>query len=103
MRKHPTGRELEDASEPYIDQGAWLARIVARICLGFAIAVSAVAVLVTSAMADSGFNFFEIVIVAALIIAAVVLVALSVWLGMKARTLASGLEHYLNEKRKRGK
>lgn len=100
MTRHNTSRSLKEVSEPYIDQAAWLARVFVRCSIGFSVVLSVVTLGIILAMADSGFSGFETFIAAALIVAVITLVGLSVWLAMKARVLASALESHLSRKQR---
>lgn len=98
MKQDDVNRELSEASAPYLNQAAWLARLFARISVVFALAVTVTAVVAINAMAGSGFNAFEIMITAALVIAALILVGLSIWLALKARVLSAAIERHLGRK-----
>lgn len=91
MKKDRFTLELGKEAEPYLQQAAWMARIVARISAVFSLAVLVAAWMMISAMADSGFNAFEILISSALVIAALSMVILSIWLVLKARALNSAI------------
>lgn len=99
MKKQVPNRKFEEGIEPYLDQAAWLARIFARISIVFALAVSAATLVTIFSLADSGFNAFEIMIIAAMVIAAIILASLSIWLASKARNLAAAVEKQLNLRR----
>lgn len=99
MRRENMGRGLEEVSEAYLDQAAWMARVFARIGISFAVILAIVTVLVITNMADSGFGAFEVLIASTMTIAAVALVVLSTWLAWKARILATALEDHLSRKR----
>lgn len=99
MKKNRYTLKLGEEAEPYLRQAAWMARIVARISAVVALAVLVAAWMMISAMADSGFNPFEILITSALVIAALSMVILSVWLALKARTLNAAIKIQLTRKR----
>ncbi len=62
MKKNSFTLELGEEAEPYLQQAAWMARIVTRISAVFALAVMVAAWMIISAMADSGFTPFEILL-----------------------------------------
>ncbi len=98
MKKNSFTLELGEEAEPYLQQAAWMARLVARISAFFALAVMVAAWMMISAMVDSGFNPFEILISSALVIAALSMVILSVWLALKARVLKVAIKNQLTRK-----
>lgn len=98
MKKNSFTLELGEEAEPYLQQAARMARIVALISATFALVVLVAAWMMISAMADSGFNPFEILISSALVIAALSIVVLSVWLALKTRVLSAAIKNQLTRK-----